>query len=79
MFNAHINPKQSNIQMSYIIKSKVDHERYVSKSNDGNYFLSTLTKVYPFDNEQEANKVANMLNNDSQEVEVLQIQNRTMW
>ncbi|MGE4282738.1 MAG: hypothetical protein AB7G87_03375 [Clostridia bacterium] len=79
MFNNHIQQTQSNIQTSYIIKSTINLEKYVSKKSDGNYYLSTLTKVQPFSSKQEAQRVAEILNGNNEQVEILEIQNRTMW
>lgn len=79
MFSNHLNQPQSNIEKSYILKSKTGLEKYIAKARDGTYYLSILTEAETFENKNEAESVANMLKNNNQQVEVLEIQDRTRW
>jgi len=79
MQSNHINKTKANIDKSYIIKSNSGIEKYISKTEDGQFIPSELTKAAIFENRREAEQVANILEQNGHSVEIMEIQNRTRW
>lgn len=75
----HINNLKSNIDKSYILKSGNQQEKYITKTKDGKYFPDALINAVIFQDKQQAEDVAQMLNTNGQQVSVLEIQDRTKW
>jgi|GEM_PF-2474944 len=74
-----INPRQANIDKSYILKVQKELEKYIEKTSDGKYVPSQLINATIFENYEKAKQVADMLNQEGHDIEIVEVQNRTRW
>ena len=75
----NINYLQSNLKKSYILKVENQLEKYIARNEEGDLFPTVLIKASVFDDKSEAEKIANQLSSDNQQIQVLEIQDRSMW